>query len=603
MNSSQKNLHSINYHYFCYDNGIKLTDKKDIANKFNTYFTNIGHSIAEDIKYAGNKTYSSFLNKQINSTFTFEKVGEDTVKKVIQSLPTKNSYGFDGISSKLLKIIEPVIIKSLAILINQVLHTGMFPDKLKIAKVIPIFKKGDLSLFENYRPISLLPSISKVLEKIIFTQLSSYFNDLKLLFDNQYGFRPKHSTEYAALELIDRIVTQMDTNDIPISIFLDLSKAFDTIDHNILLNKLKYYGLRGSTLQLLKSYLQNRKQYIEIEDIKSDILSVTIGVPQGSILGPLLFVIYINDFSQASHKFDFIMYADDTTLFSTVNSFSDNPENKNIQSSINEELSKVIEWLKINKLSLNKNKSKYMIFHMPNKRTTTFTPKIDDVNIEKVDEFIFLGLTLDSNLNWKKHTEKVSNKCSKIIGILNRLKYVLPVQIKVLLYNSLLLSHINYCIMAWGYQGNRVMKIQKKAMRIITLNKYNSHTEPLFKKLNLLKVEDILKLQELKFYFRYIHKNLPDYLLKWQIVPKDNIHNYDTRNTQNIYTFRTKHDFAMKCLKYNLPHAINNTPDLIKDKIYTHSMRGFSIYVKNYFLQKYDYRCTLSNCYTCHQNI
>ena len=173
------------------------------------------------------------------------------------------------------------------------LNTGTFPDKLKIAKVIPIFKKGDPSLFENYRPISLLPAITKVLEKIIALQLSSYFEKNKLLFDNQYGFRPKHSTKHAALELIDRIINKMDTNEIPLNIFLDLSKAVDTTDHTILLNKLKYYGLKGPTLIFFQSYLSNRKQYSEIEDTTSTILPIQFGVPQGSILGPILFIIYM----------------------------------------------------------------------------------------------------------------------------------------------------------------------------------------------------------------------------------------------------------------------------------------------------------------------
>ena len=219
------------------------------------FFTNVGQKIAKDIQYDGNKNYSYYLNKQINSTFTFKNkfIYEIIVKKTINNLQTKNSCGYDDISSKLLKVIAPVIIKPLTLLINQVLNTGIFPDKLKIAKVIPIYKKGDPQLFKNYRPISLLPTISKVLEKILHKQLSSYSEECGIFFPNHYGFRPKHSIEYAALEVIDRIINKMDLNEIPIDIFLDLSKAFDTIDHTILLHNLKYYGLEESTLRLFES--------------------------------------------------------------------------------------------------------------------------------------------------------------------------------------------------------------------------------------------------------------------------------------------------------------------------------------------------------------
>ena len=208
---------------------------------------------------------------------------------------------------------------------------------------------------------------------------------------------------------------------------------------------------------MFKSYLQNRKQFTEIEQINSDILPITIGVPQGSVLGPLLFIIYINDFSQASELFNFVMYADDTTLSTSLNSLCETSlDNKSTETIINEELCKIYEWLNINKLLLNKSKTKYMVFHMPNKRIEALTLKIDYVYIEKVDELNCLGLTLDTTLNWRKHTE-----CSKTIGVLNRLKCVLPLDIKVLLYNTLILSHINYCIMIWGYQRNRITSIQK----------------------------------------------------------------------------------------------------------------------------------------------
>ena len=173
---------------------------------------------------------------------------------------------------------------------------------------------------------------------------------------------------------------------------------------------------------------------------------------------------------------------------------------------INTELHNIAEWLKLNKLTLNINKTKYMIFQMPNKKVTVPTLTIDGVNIERVQHFNFLGLILDTHLNWNKHIEKIANKCSRTIGIINKLKHVLPKSIRIILYNSLILPHINYCLMIWGYQCNRIIKLQKKAIRIISVTKYNSHTEPLFKSLSVLKVEDLLKVQILRFYYKFIHK-------------------------------------------------------------------------------------------------
>ena len=334
-------------------------------------------------------------NRQ-NQKFTLNEVNEQTVTRIIENIPAKNSCGYDDISSIFLKQIATSIIKPLTIVINQVLNNGIFPDKLKIAKVVPIFKSGDCALTNNYRPISLLPVISKVIEKIIYTQLSLYFESNKLFSDSQYGFRPNHSTEQATLELTDRIISAMDNNDVPIGIFLDLSKAFDTIDHAILLSKLEHYGVDGIPLQLVKSYLTNRKQYVKINEVNSNLLPINTGVPQGSILGPLLFIIYINDFARASSIFDFICYADDTTLFSTLNNLV-NAQNINPDIIINKELAQINEWLEINKLSLNVTKTKFMVFHTQHKHRAIKppVPKINNTNIEKVEQFKCLGLTLD----------------------------------------------------------------------------------------------------------------------------------------------------------------------------------------------------------------
>ena len=199
------------------------------------------------------------------------------------------------------------------------LTTGIFPDDLKVAKVVPLFKKGKREILDNYRPISLLHSLSKIFERVIFNQIHAYFTAHDLYYSGQCGFREKHSTQLAALELVDRITRDLDIGNTPISIFIDLSKAFDTLDHNILLSKLHYYGINGSALQLLRSYLSNRKQFVQLGDIIYLKTDIVMGVPQSSILGPLLFIIHINDMVNSSESFKFINFADDTMLITKIN--------------------------------------------------------------------------------------------------------------------------------------------------------------------------------------------------------------------------------------------------------------------------------------------
>ncbi len=227
---------------------------------------------------------------------------------------------------------------------------------------------------------------------------------------------------------------------------------------------------------------------------------------------------------------------------------------------------------------------------------------IENTNVDGVYEFNFLGLTINENLNWKSHIDKIANKISKSMGILNKLKHCLPLNAKVLIYNSVILSHVNFCILTWGYQYDRILKLQKRIVRIINLSKYNAHTEKIFKTIKLLKVNDILKLKELKLYYKYKNKKLPNYL---QNLPfKDNIstHFHTTRIQHKNHIFRPKHEYAKKCIRYDIPNLVNNTPHNIIEKIYTHGLQGFSRYVKNHLLQLYQDNCTIVNCYICRIN-
>ena len=285
-----------------------------------------------------------------------------------------------------------------------------------MSKVTPIFKKGDCSFMRNYRPISLLPTISKIFERVIHDQMYEYFNEFNLLAEQQYDFRKKHSMEYATIKLIDHVSKQMENFKTPENLYIDLSKAFDTLAFDILLFKLKYYGVShrvtDTALDLMSSYLKNRKQYVVFNNTQSDYSEVYTGVPQGSILGPLFFSICINNLITASDKLKFLMYADDTIIYFNLEDF----DAHNTEADIIAELEKVNTWLKLNKLSLNAQKTKLMLFHRKQKHVNDVNVTIDNTMIERVQTFNFLGIMLNETLSWKSHIAMVSNKVSKLLG-------------------------------------------------------------------------------------------------------------------------------------------------------------------------------------------
>lgn len=579
-----------------------VTDTNTIAEQFNKFFINIGPKLATEI---GNSpcSFDSYLTEPVPPTFEFEPVSERNVSDAIKRLSNKTSFGFDEISSKLLKISHNALLCPLTTIINQCLKSGTFPDQLKVARVIPVFKKGENFLLDNYRPISLLPSMSKIFERIIYDQIFEYFTDNGLFASNQYGFRRAHSTELAASEILDRVINSLDVGKLSVAIYLDLSKAFDTLDHNILISKFRYYGLKDSAVKMIVSYLEHRQQYVDFNGTCSSKELISTGVPQGSILGPLMFLVYINDLIYVSNKFSAIMYADDTSLISELENFGSNHLCQS--SNINAELAKISDWLKANKLSLNVKKTKFMIFRGSHEENHDFSLKIENTSLEKVKAFSFLGLTINDELTWKDHVHSLAAKVARSIGLMNKLKCILPVNILLMIYQSFVMSRLNYQILNWGHVSNdqtcRLALLQKKAIRIATKSGFLDHTEPLFKKFKLLKLSDIYALRKLKLYFAFMNDMLPDYFKNTDVIRGANIHSHNTRHGSEIRPPSISHKFAEKSFRYVIFDIASNPrfPCDVTDKVHTHSKFGFRNYCKNYLLNAYSEFCTLDVCYIC----
>ena len=400
--------------------------------------------------------------------FNLNHVDEDTVLQHLLSVKTNKAIGLDSISARLLKYGARAICRSVTNLLNLSISSGKFPDVWKCSRVTALFKSGDRSNPTNYRPISILPTLSKIMEKVVHSQFYEFLNSHDLLSSKQFGFRPKYSTATALSNFADEVLLNMEQGNLCGAMFLDLKKAFDTVDHCILLSKLSEIGVSPSSIKWFESYLNNRKQKTSCGNEISGALPVTVGVPQGSILGQLLFLVYINNLPNAVKNSEVTLYADDTVLYC----FSKDP--RLLEDKLNEDLLMVAYWLRENKLTLNLNKTKSMIIGSNRKlgNISTLSLSIFDTDINTVSSFKYLGVVLSTNFTWTDHIEYISIKINKNLGLLRRIKHLLPQQACLLFYNSLVLPMFDYADLVWGDKDNLVLMdelqvLQNKAAKII----------------------------------------------------------------------------------------------------------------------------------------
>lgn len=522
--------------------GAKTTSEPtEIANHLNGYFSTIGSTLDSSLP-SSQLDPTSFVHFNSPDTCFLAPVSPEDIITIICELKNKGN-GTEPISNLVLKGLAPSISAPLAHLVNICLSTGVFPDDLKTALITPVFKAGNKQDPGNYRPISVISPLSKIIEKCVSQQILSYLQQHNILSDSQFGFRTKHSTEHALLNFIDFVTKEKDDGKYVLGIYLDIKKAFDSVNHQILFKKLEKYGIRGLPLKLLKSYLSNRRQQVKLENgqgvkfISSE-RPVLCGVPQGSVLGPLLFLIYVNDLKNASREFHAITFADDTNLFLSGSNLDQ------LCIKVNEELQKVHHWFICNRLCLNVSKTSYQLY---TNKTLYSKPhvRIDGASVDRVKVVRFLGMMVDEDLTFKDHIDYVCQKFSIAVGFMHRGKGIFEKSQLVSLYNALALPHLNYCSMvgAINYPTplNRVFRLQKRAARVILGLAYCDPVSHRFHEIGLKTLADLRDLKSMLLVYKIKHGIAPHQvrgLIDW-INLDDSLPNLRNRGPLVIQFART----------------------------------------------------------------
>ena len=457
------------------------------SNDFNKYFSTIGQKVAASMSSENHKSFDQVFNIRNPSVsndpnlfdsrltppqnyFQFLEISYDLVCKKILGLKLSSTLDILDIDTKLLKLSAYLISPSLTHVYNLSLCQGIVPMDLNVARVTPVFKnKGQPNDVSNYRPISVTSHFAKILEDVVKEQLVSFLTQYSLLSPNQFAYIKGRSTQLALHTMTDKWLQSIDSGEITGACFLDLSKCFDTVSHSILLEKLKTSGIMNTELKWFDSYLAGRTQVVRCNGSISKPCHLPIGVPQGTVLGSLLFILYANDLPDNLSTGTSIMYADDITLFYSAKSL------QTVESCLQKCVNKTISWLKSNKLAVNPSKSNSMLIGTRQRiKKSTLNISINDCTVKFTNTFNLLGVIIDNNLSWKDHIIHISKKLSSKIGLIKRLYHILPRSVLLKLYEPLFQSNLDYCITVWGHAANKyinlLQRLQNRLARVVTNN-------------------------------------------------------------------------------------------------------------------------------------
>lgn len=450
------------------NSGEIITGTPNIANTLNKYFLDSCKTMADIAASRIDRTVKINPPKRNEKTIFLIPTTTFEVKRTVTNFQSKHSVGYDNLSIDMVKKTIASICLPLTALINRCFENGYFPLSLKVAKVVALHKGGSSHMAANYRPISLLSPISKVIESVIKIRLMDFLQSNDFFYKRQYGYLPNSGTTMALIETVETISQQLDSSKSAIGLFVDLTKAFDSIDHDLLLSKLDNAGIRGITNDLIRSYLANRLQYVQINNCKSTTEKVTMSVPQGSVLGPILFLIYINDLEQQELHGEFTLFADDTSAIYVADTIEENVM------MLEKDLKTLEQYFSQNIMTINATKTTFMVFHSHKKKINTqLNVRLFNQPIKKVDIQKFLGILLDSKLSWKPHIVQLKKDLSKINGLIYHLRNQLSQEVRLMLYNSLFHSKLSYAIETWGSAGKTLIQSLQRTQNLALKAVYN----------------------------------------------------------------------------------------------------------------------------------